>query len=114
MALDIEVNQLNIIDVDDMKLDKEETFTQVYLSPSLYFKAFEEEIDIRTWSPNDRHTAGFVFIQRNDSLILEDILQSTPAARIDKWRSRYCGATVLEVEGIPIQTTKDVHDILIN
>jgi hypothetical protein len=70
-----------------MALDKENTFTQVYLLPSPYFEAFEEEIDIQTRSPNDHHTAGFVFIQRNDALILADILRSTPAAKIDKWRS---------------------------
>jgi hypothetical protein len=68
-----------------MDLDKEETFAQVYLSPSPYFEAFEEEIDIRTWSPNDHHTAGFMIIQRDNSLILADILKSTPAARINKW-----------------------------
>lgn len=112
-ALDLEVNhQLSII--DDMKLDKDEVFAQVYLSPSPYFEVFEEEINIRMWSPNDHHTAGFVFIQRNESLILADILRSTPAAKIDKWRSRCRDATVLEVEGIPVQTTKDVHDVLIN
>jgi hypothetical protein len=59
-AIDFSINRLDII--KDMDLDKEETFAQVYLSPSPYFEAFEEEIDIRTWSPNDHHTAGFMII----------------------------------------------------
>jgi hypothetical protein len=113
LDLDLAINRLNII--NGMALDKEDTFAQVYLSPSPYFEAFEEEIDIPTWSPNDHHTAGFVFIQRNDALILVDILCSTPAAKIDKWRSRCQGATFFEVQGRPVQTAKDVHDdILVN
>lgn len=63
-----------------MELDKDEAFAQVYLSPSPYFNAFEEEIDIRTWGPNEHHTAVLVIIQRDDSLILADKLKSTPAA----------------------------------
>jgi hypothetical protein len=45
-ALHFEVNRLDII--KDMNLDKEDAFVQVYLSPSPYFEAFEEEIDIST------------------------------------------------------------------
>jgi hypothetical protein len=97
-----------------MGLDREETFAQVYLSPSPYFEAFEEEIDLRTWTPNDHHTAGLVFIQKDDALILGDILKSTPAVRINKWRSRCRGAILLEVEGKPVQSTKDVASILEN
>lgn len=42
-AIDYEVNQLSII--GDMTSDRDETFAQVYLSPSPYHEAFEEEID---------------------------------------------------------------------
>jgi hypothetical protein len=111
-AIDYEVNRLSII--DDLALDREEAFAQVYLYPSPYHEAFEEEIDLRTWTPNDHHTAGLVLIQLDNELILGDILKSTPAARIDKWRSRCRGATLLEVKGIPVQTSKDVHNILVN
>jgi hypothetical protein len=84
-AIDHEVNRLSII--DGMALDHDETFAQVYLSPSPYHEAFEEEIDLRNWTPNDHYTAGLVLIQRDGELILGDILKSTPAACTDKWRS---------------------------
>jgi hypothetical protein len=90
-ALDLQINRLDII--KDMDLDREEAFAQVYLSPSPYFEAFEEELDIRNWTTHDHHTAGLVLVNSNDRLVLADILKSTPAARIDKWRSRCRGAT---------------------
>jgi hypothetical protein len=100
--------------IEDMQLDKEEAFAQVYLSPSPYFEAFQEEIDIKHWTTHDHHTAGFVLVSKNDRLVLADILKSTPAARIDKWRSRCRGATVLEVEGRPILSPQDLYNILKN
>lgn len=111
-AIDARVNRLDII--DDMQLDKEETFAQVYLSPSPYFEAFQEEIDIRHWTTHDHHTAGFVLVSNNNRLVLADIMKSTPAARIDKWRSRCHGAAVLKVEGRPISSAKEFHNILKN
>ena len=106
------INRVNII--ADMNLDKEEVFAQVYLSPSPYFEAFEEEIDLRKWNLNDHHTAGLVLIQKDESLVLANILKSTPAAKIDKWRSRCRGATVLEVDGRPVQSQVEVEAILKN
>jgi hypothetical protein len=41
-------------------------------------------------------------------------MKSTTAAMIDKWRSRCHGAAVLEVEGRPISSTKEFHNILKN
>lgn len=111
-ALDLQVNRLDII--KDMDLEREEVFAQVYLSPSPYFEAFEEELDIRNWTTHDHHTAGLVLVNSNDRLVLADILKSTPAARIDKWRSRCRGATLMEVEGRPVNSAKDVNDILKN
>jgi hypothetical protein len=56
-AIDATVNKLDIIkDMDlDLDLDREEAVAQVYLSPSPYFKAFEEEVDIQTWTSQDHH-----------------------------------------------------------
>lgn len=111
-ALDWRINRLDII--NDMQLDKEEAFAQVYLSPDPYFEAFEEEINLGLWNKTDHHTAGLVLIQQDGELILGDILKSTQVARIDKWRSRCRGARLLEVEGRPVHSTKEVNDILCN
>lgn len=45
-AIDATVNKLDIIKDMDLDLDREEAVAQVYLSPSPYFEAFEEEVDI--------------------------------------------------------------------
>jgi hypothetical protein len=99
--------------IDEMRLDKEEVFAQVFLSPSPYYEAFEEEIDIRKWCSSTQHrTAGLSMIKNQDILILANILQSTPAARIDKWRSRCRGAWILEVNGMPVNEINDVATVL--
>ncbi len=111
-AIDHEVNRLNII--DDMKLDKEVVFAQVHLSPSPYFEAFQEEIDLQKWTTNNHHTAGLSLIEQDGQLTLANIIKSTPVARIDKWRSRCHGAILLEVEGQPVHSIKDLESILKN
>ena len=111
-AAHLMINRTNII--EDMQLDKEDVFAQIYLSPSPYFEAFEEEFDLRKWNLNDHHTAGMVLIQKDDTLVLGNILKSTPAAKIDKWRSRCRGAVLLEVNGRPVHTQQDVEKILDN
>jgi hypothetical protein len=73
-----------------------------------------EEIDISQWTTHDHHTAGLVLIHNKDNLVLANILQSTPAARIDRWRSRCGGATVMEVEGRRVQSAKEINNILRN
>jgi hypothetical protein len=99
--------------IEDMQLDKEDTFAQIYLSPSPYFESFEEDIDIRKWSSsNDHKTAGLSIIKNQDRLVLANILRSTPAARIDKWRTRCRGAWIIEVNGIPVNEIEDVARVL--
>jgi C-terminal processing protease CtpA/Prc len=95
-----------------MRLDHGETFAQVYLSPSAYHEAFEEEIDIRRWTNIDHHTAGLTLIQKDGRLVLASIVKSTPAAKIPRWRTRCRGAWVMEVNGMPVQMTQDVERAL--
>jgi hypothetical protein len=83
---DIEFNKVDII--KDMALDKKETFAQIYLSPSSYFDAFEEKFNIRHCTTLDHKCAGMTLIQRDDRLIVGAIVPSTPAAKIQRWRSR--------------------------
>ena len=107
---DIEFNKVDII--KDMALDKKETFAQIYLSPSPYFDAFEEKINIRHWTTLDHKCAGMTLIQQDDRLILGGIIPSTPAAKILRWRSRVRGAWLLEVNGIRVKTIEDVYAAL--
>ena len=74
--------------------------------------SFEEKINLTRWTKNDHHTAGLSLIEQDGRLILASILPSTPAAKIDKWRSRCRGAWLMEVCGVPVHTTKEVERIL--
>eukprot|EP00956_Cyclotella_meneghiniana_P004202 scaffold5163_cov49-Cyclotella_meneghiniana.AAC.3 len=105
------ISRLDII--KDMQLDKDEVFNQVYLSPSPFHEAFQEKLDLRQWNPkNDHKAAGLSLIKDGDRLILGNIIKSTPAARIDKWRSRCRGAWLMEIDGTPVTNQSQVHDIL--
>jgi hypothetical protein len=52
--------------IQEMCLVKDETFAQIYLSPSPYCEAFEETLNIWKWSLRDHQTAGLVFQQKGD------------------------------------------------
>lgn len=109
-----ETNKLSRLDIiRDMDLDKDEVFGQVYLSPCPFHEAFEETLDIRQWNPsNDHKAAGLSIIQSGDRLILGNIIKSTPAAKIDKWRSRCRGAWITNVDGTPVNSILQVQEIL--
>jgi hypothetical protein len=107
---DVEFNKIDII--KDMALDKKEVFAQVYLSPSPYFDAFEELMNIRHWTTLDHKTAGLNLLQRDDRLVVGSILSSTPAAKIPRWRSRIRRAWLLMVDGKEVHSKADVFEAL--
>jgi hypothetical protein len=83
-ALHPRYHKLDVI--QEMNLNKEETFAQVYLSPSpYYYEAFEDTLDPQKLSSTDHQTAGLILQQKGDRLILLSINRSTPAARIPQW-----------------------------
>ena len=59
-------------------------------------------------------TAGMAFKEENGRLVLLDILSSSPAARIPRWRSRIRGAWLIVVNGVQVSTIKDVEAILLD
>jgi hypothetical protein len=100
--------------IQEMNLDRDDTFAQIYISPSPYCEAFEETLDLRKWTPRDHQTAGLVLQQKGDRLILISIDKSTPASRIPRWRSRCRGAWIMEINGIPVSSSLDVITTLNN
>ena len=85
-ALHPRFHRLDVL--QEINLNKEETFAQVYLSPSPYCDAFEETLGLQKWSSRYHQTAGLIIQQIGDRLILISIDKSIPAARIPLWRSR--------------------------
>ena len=68
------------------------TFQQIYLSPHPYYDAFQEQLDIWQWHPNDHPTAGLRLIEEDQRVFVVMMDSSTPASRILRWRSRIKGA----------------------
>ena len=85
---------------------------QVYLSPTPYRNAFIESLVIGKSCLRGQNTAGIAFKEENGHLILLDILSSSPAARIPRWRSRIRGAWLIAVNGVQVTTIKQVEAIL--
>ena len=61
---------------------KEKVFRQIYLSPTPYYDAFEEKLDLRSWIPTDHPTAGLRLVQEDYRVIVIAMDPSTTASRI--------------------------------
>jgi len=66
---------------------KNEVFQQVHISPSPYYDAFTERLDLRQWHPNDHPTAGLRLIQDDGRVMIAAMDPSTPASRIPRWQT---------------------------
>jgi hypothetical protein len=75
---------------------------QIYMSPTPYNDAFEEELDLRKINFTLHRTAGMSFIPQDTRLILASMVPSTPGARIPRWRTRLRGAWLLSVDRTPL------------
>jgi hypothetical protein len=51
------------------------------------------------------------FLPQNNRLILANMVASTLGARIARWRTCLCGAWLLSINGNPVQTLTDVHNV---
>jgi hypothetical protein len=85
----------------------------VYLSPSSYNDAFEEELDLRRFDPSSSPTAGLECTLKDNKLILTGMTPSSPAAKIRAWRSRVRGARLLEIDSTSVHTVDDVAACLL-
>jgi hypothetical protein len=54
----------------------------VYMSPDLYFEAFDKMVNLRKFNLSKHRTAGLCLAQSDNRLFLGSIAPSTPAARI--------------------------------
>jgi hypothetical protein len=86
----------------------------VYLSPSSYNDAFEEELDLRRFLPASSPTAGLECSLRDGKLILTGMTPSTPGAKIRAWRSRLRGARILAIDSTPVSTVDDIKNALLS
>jgi hypothetical protein len=84
---------------------------QIYLSPTPYNDAFEEILDLRNFNVSRHRAAGLTFLHQDGQLVLASMAPSTPGARVPRWHTRLRGAWLLFINGTPVHTLADAHQV---
>jgi hypothetical protein len=82
----------------------------VYLSPSSFLDAFEEEIHLRHFDATKFPTAGMECDEKNGKVYLHQMIPSSPAAKIRAWRSRLRDARIIAINDTPVNCIRDISD----
>ncbi len=83
----------------------------IYMSPDPYGHTFEKEIDLRKWDLTRHCTVGMRLLEKDGRLVLTSIDASTPAARIDRWRTHVWGAWLVSINGTPVSTIVEAEGV---
>jgi hypothetical protein len=81
----------------------------INMSPDPYGRTFEEPLDLRKFNLSKHPTAGLRLITKDGRLILASMDTSSPGARIDKWRSRICGAWLVSIGDTAVSTLAEAQ-----
>jgi hypothetical protein len=81
----------------------------VYMSPYLYFDAFEQPLDLRKFDYTKHPTAGLSLYEKSGRLYLATMSPSTPAAKVGDWRTQVCGAWLIKIRPSTITFIKEAH-----
>jgi hypothetical protein len=81
----------------------------VYMSPDLFFDAFEEDLDLQKWSFDKHLTTGLSLVVHNGRVYLGSMTPGTPGAKMDQWRVNLHGAWLIKVGSTQISTISDAQ-----
>jgi hypothetical protein len=81
----------------------------VYISPDPHHEAFEQTLDLHKFNFSHHPTAGLSLFERTGWVHLGMISLSTLAAKLHEWRSRVCGAWLIKVGGITVNSLDNVN-----
>ncbi len=77
----------------------------VYISPDLFYGAFEEELNLCKFDLSNHDTAGLNLLEKNRWLFLTSMAPSTPGAQVPRWRTRLRGAYwLIAINGNQVST----------
>ena len=68
-------------------------------------------MDIRRMDWNKHGAAGLMFVTQGDRLLLGGMAKNSPGSRIHRWASCLRGAWLISIDGTPIHTIQDVHNV---
>ena len=80
----------------------------VYMLPDPFHDAFEQTVDLWKFDLTKHATGGLSLYVRDGRVHLASIAPSTPAARINSWRTWIRGAWLIKVGGILVKSIEDV------
>jgi hypothetical protein len=83
----------------------------LYISPNPYYRAFEEELDLRKFDLATHNMAGLSFLQKDNRLILTSMANGTPGAHVNNWQMHLWGAWILEIDSTRVSTVLDAQDV---
>ena len=83
--------------------------SMVFLSPEPFNDSFEEHLDLHTFDITKHPTTGLSFVQRNNHLYLAHMVQSTPGAKIPRWRSRLQETWLIKIGDVEVNTLVDAR-----
>jgi hypothetical protein len=79
----------------------------IYVAPDPYGTAFEEELDRQKLDLQRHATAGLCFFEKDNRILLASMAPSTPGARLPWWRTRLCGAWLIQINNTPVASIYD-------
>ncbi len=88
-----------------------EDMAMVYILPDPFYGAFQEELDLRRFDLAMHGTGGLNFVEKDQRLFLALINPGTPGAHIPRWRTRICGAWLIEIDGTRVSTIADAMTV---
>jgi len=84
----------------------------IYMSPDLYFDAFEQPMDLRKVDFTKHATVGLNLYETDGRIYLASMSPGTPAAKIPDWRTRIRGAWLIKVGDSVISSIADATQVL--
>jgi hypothetical protein len=80
----------------------------IYMSPDLYFEAFEEHLNLQYVTLTKDATAGLELYESSGRVHLQSMKPSTAAAKIPNWHPRLRGAWLIKIGNTIISSIDDV------
>ena len=79
----------------------------IYLSPDLYYDAFEQLLDLCKFDIATHATAGLSLLESGGHLHLATMSPSTLAAKMKDWRTRVKSGWLIKIGDVNVSTIKD-------
>jgi hypothetical protein len=81
----------------------------VYMSPDLYFDAFEQPLNLWKFDYNKHPTAGLSLYEKSGLLYLATMSPSTPVAKIWDWRTQVHSAWLIKIGPLTMTSIEKAH-----